>query len=111
MIYHTAGVHRAPRDQYLAADDWKSPASTMAFFSTAGEIEHDDVVSAMIFADNFGDMHPLECTKQALTTLLDALEVYIVGVIAESAMWMQQLISCRFSSCLPQWQCKEIGYS
>ena len=57
------------------------------------------------------DMNPREWTKQALTTLEDATEAYMVEVIAEPNMWMQQLISCRFSTCLQLWQGKEVGYS
>jgi len=39
------------------------------------------------------------------------MEVYMVEVLAKSDMLMQQLISCRFSTCLELWQGKEVGYS
>jgi len=39
------------------------------------------------------------------------MEASIVEVIAESHYQMLHLISCRFSTCLQQWQGKEVGYS
>jgi len=47
------------------------------------EIEHHDVVSAGIFADEFPDMRPWEWTKQALITLEEATEAYMVEITAE----------------------------
>jgi hypothetical protein len=54
-----------------------------AFVRTVREIEHHDVVSCWISSDEFPDKHPREWTKQALLTLEEATEVYMVEVIAE----------------------------
>jgi hypothetical protein len=55
----------------------------MPFFRTVRNIEHHDVVSSGILVDEFPDEHPGEWTKQALITLEEATEVYMVEVIAE----------------------------
>jgi hypothetical protein len=55
-----------------------------AFVVTVRAIEHHDVVYCGIFVDQFHDKHPLEWTKQALSTLEDATEVYMVKVVANS---------------------------
>jgi len=47
-------------------------------------MEHHDVVSSGIFADVFPDKNPREWTKQALITLGEATEAYMVEVIAAS---------------------------
>ena len=39
------------------------------------------------------------------------MEEYMVEVIADSHFQKQQLISCRFSTCLLLWQGKEVAYS
>ena len=72
---------------------------------------HYDVVSCGIFAHEFRDKGPREWTKQALTTLEEATESYMVEVIAKASFWKKQLISCRFSTCLRLWRGKEVGYS
>ena len=59
--------------------------STKAFIRTVREIEHHDVVSSGIFADEFRDKGPREWTKQALKTLEEATESYMVEVIAEAS--------------------------
>jgi hypothetical protein len=110
-IYHTAGVCRELRDQFIAARNGKPPWSTKAFVRTVHEIEQHDVVSSGIFADEFPDKHPREWTKQALITLEEGTEAYMVVVIAVSHCLKQQLISCRYSICLLQWQGKEVMYS
>jgi hypothetical protein len=46
------------------------------------ETEHHDVVSSGIFADEFPDKRPREWTKQALITLEEAMEAYMVEVTA-----------------------------
>ena len=52
---------------------------------TDREIEHHDVVSSGIFAGEFHDKGPWEWTKQALKTLEEATECYMVEVLAESS--------------------------
>jgi len=82
-----------------------------ALVPTVREIEHHDVVSSGILADEFGDKCAREWTKKALNTLEKATEAYMVEVIADSHFQKQQLISCRFSTCLRLWQGKEVTYS
>jgi hypothetical protein len=55
----------------------------MAFVCTVRESEHHDVVSSGVFADEFADKHPHERTKQALITLQEATEAYMLEVTAE----------------------------
>jgi len=61
----------------------KPPWSTKAFVHTVRGIEHHDVVSSEIFADEFPDKHPGERMKEALITLEEATEAYMVEVTAE----------------------------
>jgi hypothetical protein len=46
-------------------------------------MEHDDVVSSGIFADEFSTKHPRGWAKQTLITLEEATEAYMVEVSAE----------------------------
>ena len=62
----------------------KPPWSSKAFIRTVREMEHHDVVSSGILADEFPDKHPCEWTKEALIALKEAKEAYMVEVIAES---------------------------
>jgi len=78
----------------------------MAFIFTVREMEHNDVVSSGTFADGLPDNNPCEWPKQALITSEEATDVYMVDVVAESHRYKQQLISCRFSTCLLLWQGK-----
>jgi len=80
-----------------------------AFGRTVREIDHHNVVSSGIFADKFGDKRRRECTKKALNTLEEATEANMVEVVADSHFQKQQLIPCRFSTCLLLWQAKEVG--
>jgi hypothetical protein len=47
------------------------------------EIEHHDVVSSGIFADEFPDKHPREKIKQAFIASEEAMEAYMVEVTSE----------------------------
>jgi hypothetical protein len=67
----------------IAGRNGKPPWSTKEFVSTVREIEPADVVSSGIFADEFPDMRPRERTKQALITLEEAKEAYMVKVTVE----------------------------
>jgi hypothetical protein len=80
---HTAGVRRELRKEFIGASSGKPPWSTKAFVCTVGNIEHHDVVSSRIFADEFPDKHPREWVKQTLITLEEATEAYMVEVTAE----------------------------
>ena len=77
------GILREIRNEFIAAGNGKSPWSTNAFVRIAYKIEHHDIVSSGIFADEFPDKRPHEWTKQALITLEGATEAYMVEVTAE----------------------------
>jgi len=81
------------------------------FVRTVPGIKHYDVVSRGILADEFRDNGPREWIKQASKTLEEATDSYMVEVIAKSSFQQQQLISCRFATCLLLWRGKEVGYS
>jgi hypothetical protein len=76
-------VRRELRNEFIAARNGKSPWSTKEFIGKVCKIEHHNVVSSGIFADEFPDKHPHEWTKQALFTLVEATEAYMVEVTAE----------------------------
>jgi len=78
-----AGVRRELRNEFIAARNGKPTWSKKAFVSTVREIKHHNVVSSGIFADEFQDKRPREWTKQALITLAEAIEAYMVKVTAE----------------------------
>jgi len=71
------------RNEFIAAGNGKPPWSTQAFVRTVSKIEHHDVVSSGIFAEEFPDKRPCEWTKQAVITLEEATEAYMVEVTAE----------------------------
>jgi len=110
-VYRVAGVRRELHDQFIAARNRKPPWSTNALVCTVCEIEHHDFVSSGIFADEFREKDTWEWTKQVLFTLEEATDACMVEVIAASHSLKQQLISCRYSACLLQWQGKEVVYS
>ena len=76
-------VHRELRNESIAACNRKPPRSTKAFVRTVREIEHHDAVSSGIFTDQFPDKHPRQWTTQALITLEEPTEAYMVEVTAE----------------------------
>jgi len=78
-----AGVRRELRNKFIATRHGKPPWSTKAFVRTVREIEHHDVVSSGIFSDEFPHKRPREWTKQALITLEEATEAYMVEVTAK----------------------------
>ena len=78
------GARRELSYEFIATRNGKPPLTTKAFFRTVREIEHHDAVSSRIFADEFPDKHPREWTKQALITLDEATEAYMVEVTAKS---------------------------
>jgi len=86
MIWHTDGVRRELRDQFIAACYGKPSLSTQAFALAIRKIEHHDVVSTVISANESGDKNPREWTNQPLITSQDATEAYKVEVIADSNM-------------------------
>jgi hypothetical protein len=58
---------------------------TKALICTVRIIKHHDVVSSWIFGDKFCDKGPWEWMKKALKTLEEAMEAYMVEVIAEAS--------------------------
>jgi hypothetical protein len=56
----------------------------MPFLRTVRKIEHHDIVGAGIFADEFCDKRSRMWTKQALITLEEATEAYMVEVLAQT---------------------------
>jgi len=77
-------VRRELHDQFIASHNGKSPWSTKSFVWTVREIEHHEVISSGIFADEFRDKRPREWMKKALKTLEEATESYMVEVIPGS---------------------------
>jgi len=82
-VERTAGVRRELGNEFIAARNGKPPWSTKAFVCTVREIKHHDVVSSVIFADEFPYKRPCEWMKQALITLEEATEAYMVEVTAQ----------------------------
>jgi hypothetical protein len=83
MMY--AGVCRELRDQFSAARNGKPPWSTKPFIRTVCQFEQHDVITSGIPTDGFQDKGPREWTKQAVKTLAEATESYMVEVIAEAS--------------------------
>jgi len=110
-IYHTADVRQELCDQFMAARNGNPSWLKQAFVCTVCENEHHEVVSCGIFADEYPDKQPPDCMKQAWITSHEATEGYMVEVIAASHRLKQQLTSCRYSTCLLQWQGNEVVYS
>jgi hypothetical protein len=69
----------------MGAHNGKYPWSTKAYLRTVREIEHHDVVSSGIFVHEFGDNGPREWLKQALKIWEEAMESYVVEVIAKAS--------------------------
>jgi hypothetical protein len=70
--------------QFNAARNGKPACFTKEFAGKVPEIEHHDVAGSGITADKFCDKHARKWTTQALITLEEGMEVYIVEVIAET---------------------------
>ena len=70
-------------DHFIAACNGKPLRSTKAFVRTVRDIEHHVVVSCGIFTDEFDAKRLLEWTKQALKTLEEVTESYMVEVTAD----------------------------
>jgi hypothetical protein len=80
-IEPSAGVHRELCDQFIASCNGKHPWLTKAIVCKVREIEHHDVVSSEVFANEFCDKCPQEWTKQALQTLEEAMKSHMVEII------------------------------
>jgi len=59
-VSHSAGVRQELPDQLIAASNGKPPCSTKAFVCAVSEIEHPDVNSSGMVADEFPEKHPRE---------------------------------------------------
>jgi len=82
-VSRTAGLRRELHNEFITARNWKPPSSTKAFVRTVREIEHHEVSSSGIFADEFLDNRPCEWMEQASITLEEATEAYMVEVTAD----------------------------
>jgi len=67
-----------------------------SFGHTVCEIEHHDRLRSGIFAYEFREEGPRQWTKQALKTLEEAPEMYMIEAIAESSFQKQQHIYVGF---------------
>jgi hypothetical protein len=84
MVYYTASIHRELRNQFVSARNGNLQWLTKAFVRSVTKIELHDVVSSRIFLDKFWGNCQWEQTKQAVITLEETTEEYMVEVIAES---------------------------
>jgi len=82
-VSRTTGAHSEVRNEFIAAHNVQPPWSTKAFVRIVRKIEHHNVVSSGIFADEFPDKRPREWTKQTFITLEEAMEAYMVEVTAK----------------------------
>jgi len=82
----TVGLRRELHNEFIAARNGNPPWSSKALVCTVREMEHHDVVSSGIFADEFPDKHPREWMKQDSITLEETTEAYMVEVTAEFSM-------------------------
>jgi hypothetical protein len=62
-----------------------APLAETQLQHTVCEIEHHDVVSSVIFADEFRYNGPQVWTKQGLKTVEEATESYMIELIAEAS--------------------------
>jgi len=88
-VYYTAGVGEELPDHVLAACNGKSPWSTKAFVQTVRELKHQDDIITRIFIVKFPNKNPAEWTTQAVITLEEAKDAYMVEVFAESHCYKQ----------------------
>jgi hypothetical protein len=77
------GVRWELCNKFIASHNGKPPWLRKPCVRRVREIEHYYVVSSGILGDKFPDKRPREWTKQALITLEDATEAYMVEVTAE----------------------------
>ena len=89
-------MRRELSNKFIAAPNGKSLWSINAFVRTVRDIEHHDVVRCAILADELPDKRPRQWIKQAVITLQEATEVYMVEVTAEFHCNKHRLMSCRF---------------
>jgi len=82
-VYRPAGVHRGVHIEFISAYNREPPWSTRVYICTVRTIEHHDVVSSGILADESPDKRPCEWMKQSIITVMEATEAYMVEVTAE----------------------------
>jgi len=70
----TAGIARELCEQFVVAPNKKPTCLPKAFIRMVHEVEHYDVVSSGLFADQFHEKCPWQCTKWALNILKEATE-------------------------------------
>lgn len=95
----------------IPANNGKLQWWTEAVVCTVHEVEHHNISSSAILADEYHVIHPRHWMKQTIKTLEEAMEFYIVEIIAKSHILKQQVMSYRFSTCQILWQGRVVGYS
>jgi len=107
-IQFTAGIWRDLSEQQKAAYNGNPPSSSMGICCISLEIErHCSIISGIVLSD-FHVNHVWQYTKQALNTVENAMEAYVVGVPAKSHILTLPLVYWRFSTYLLLRQGKEI---
>jgi len=85
IMRYTASVRTELHDQFIAARNGQPPWSTNSFIRSVRNTEHHYVISSGIFANVFRNTGPWVLMKQASKTIDEAIESYMVEVIAESS--------------------------
>jgi len=107
----TTGEYRELHDRFIAAHIRTPLRSSKTFVHTFWTMDHPDVVSSGICPTYFCAKHLRDWMKQAFSLVKDAIDLYMVAIIAKFDIQKQQLIACWFSICLWLFQGKEVGYS
>jgi hypothetical protein len=66
------GIHRDLGDKLIAALNGRPARWTIAFVRIVRDIEYHDVVSSVMYVEEFPDKHPREWTEHALITFQEA---------------------------------------
>ena len=98
-IIRKAGVPRDLHDQLTPVCNGKPPRLMEVFVGTVCKFEHHYGISSLGLVYELHVRHPRQWMKQALNTLEEPMELYMVEVIAESHVWQQQHICSWFSTC------------
>jgi len=72
------GVRQELRDQFFASCNGKPPWSSQAFVRIVRRIEHHDAVTSGILTNEFHDKGAQYWMKQAVKTIAEATELYMV---------------------------------
>jgi len=83
-IYWTSSIQWELYDEFCSVHEWYPPWSSNALVGIVRNIKQHEVISSAMFAFEFHEQHSWELMKEALNTLEEVMEAYIVEVIAES---------------------------